>query len=315
MKKLILGSALACLCGWSCKKAAETPLQVNTLAAVQAATIRYLPALNGASETAAFQSLIDLSASGDQIIVQAGNHYFNGTVHINKSGLTITGDHSTTAPTNFLRKTGTVSVIDVDAGVTNTVVDWLYIDGGNLPEPDMRVFGSYTSIYNSHFRNSGNSGLLIHQANHVRIEGVKCYYNYMVGLSQSGSSDNTILNSQVYENGAEGLTIDVYSHNCEVNNVYVHLNNTGSRGVGGIGIDASNGAHIHNCTIDQTKGHGIRFQNNLNVVDDGCQIYDNQINNNSGCAISMRHPALVTNFGQWGNTMNGNTGGTICSEP
>ena len=292
----------------------------ETAGATLAAVTRYLTAQNGPDETAAFQTLINQSDAGDIISIKTGDHYFTGTVHVNKSGLIIRGENNGTDPTNFLRKAPAapgqgVSVIDIDPGVLNTVIDWIYIDGGNLPEPDMRVYGNQTKIYNSHFRNSGNTGLLIHQANQLWIEGVKCYYNYMCGISQYGSSDNTISNSQTYENGAEGLTIDVYSHNCKVNNVWVHKNNKASRGVGGIGIDASNGAQIYNCTIDQTTGHGIRFQNNLNQPDDGCQIYNNNISNNSGCAISERHPALVTNFGQWGNTMSGNAGRTICTEP
>lgn len=311
---------------WSCKKSMQTmetdeakDKNASTSNALLATT-RYLDARNGPDETGDLQSLINQSQSGDQIIIRAGNHYFTGTAHINKSGLVIAGEHNATDPTNFLRKASAapgqgVSVIDVDPGIVNTTIDWIYIDGGMLPEPNMRVFGNDTRIYNSHFRNSGNTGLLIHQAHRIWVEGVKSYYNYMCGISQYGSSDNNILNSQVYENGAEGLTIDVYSHNCTVNNLWIYKNNMGHRGVGGIGIDASNGAHIHNCTIDMTYGHAVRFQNNLNQPDDGCQVYDSRITNNQGCAISMRHPQLVTNFGQWGNTMTGNSGGTICTEP
>jgi|GEM_PF-1326394 len=284
------------------------------------AVTRYLDAQNGPDETAAFQTLINQSASGDIIVIRAGNHYFTGTVHVNKSGLTIRGENNGTDPTNYLRKAPAapgqgVSVIDVDAGMLNTVIDWIYIDGGNLPEPNMRVYGNQTKIYNSHFRNSGHSGLLIHNANNLWIEGVKAYYNYIVGISQWASSDNTIKNSQCYENGGEGLTIDGGSHNCFVNNVWFYKNNKNNRGVGAIGIDQANGANIFNCTIDRTYGHAIRFQNNLNQPDDGCQVYNNQITNNSGCAISIRHPALVTNFGQWGNTFSANTGGTTCTEP
>ncbi|WP_130854890.1 right-handed parallel beta-helix repeat-containing protein [Olivibacter jilunii] len=286
----------------------------------QAATIRYLPAQNGPDETSALQALIDQSVAGDIIIIRAGNHYFSGTVHINKSGLTIRGEHNGSDPTNYMRKAATasgqgVSVLDVDVNIVNTVIDWIYVDGGMLPEPNIRVFGNDTKIYNSHFRNSGHSGILIHNANRIWIEGVKTYYNYVVGISQWGSSDNRIKNCQTYENGGEGITIDGGSHNCFVENVWIYKNNTHKRGVGAIGIDAANGANIFNCTIDQTNGHAVRFQNNLNQPDDGCQVYNNIITNNQGCAISMRHPQLVTNFGQWGNTMTNNTGGSICSEP
>lgn len=298
------------------EKAASAGKEANALLSAT----RSLAAQNGPDETAALQSLINQSASGDVIIIEAGNHYFTGTVHVNKSGLTIRGENNGTDPTNYLRKAPAspgqgVSVIDVDEGIVNTVFDWIYIDGGMLPEPNMRVFGNDTKIYNSHFRNSGHSGLLIHEAHGLWIEGVKAYYNYVVGISQWGSSDNTILNCQLYENGGEGLTIDGFSHNCFVENVWFYKNNMEHRGVGAIGIDAANGANIFNCTIDRTYGHAVRFQNNLNQPDDGCQVYDNVITNNQGCAISIRHPELVTNFGQWGNTMTGNTGGTICYEP
>lgn len=290
------------------------------LTRTQDAATRYLVAQNGPDETEALQTLINESASGDIIIIRAGNHYFNGTAHINKSGLTIQGENDGTDPTNYMHKAAAssgqgVSVLDVDAGIVNTVINWIYIDGGMLPEPNIRVYGDDTKIYNSHFRNSGHSGILIHNSNRVWIEGVKTYYNYIVGISQWGSSDNRIKNCQTYENGGEGITIDGGSHNCFIENVWIYKNNLSNRGVGAIGIDAANGANIFNCTIDQTNGHAIRFQNNLNQQNDGCQVYNNHITNNQGCAISMRHPELVTNFGQWENTMTNNTGGFICSEP
>lgn len=328
MKSYLLGMALLIIVFASCNKSdmikdrpdviAKTSSSESVLAAE--ATTRYLPAQNGPDETSALQTLINESASGDIIIIRAGNHYFNGTVHVNKSGLTIRGEHNATDPTNYIRKASTasgqgVSVLDVDAGIVNTVIDWIYVDGGMLPEPNIRVFGNDTKIYNSHFRNSGHSGILIHNANRIWIEGVKAYYNYVVGISQWGSSDNRIKNCQTYENGGEGITIDGGSHNCFVENVWIYKNNIGNRGVGAIGIDGVNGANIFNCTIEQTNGHAVRFQNNLNQPNDGCQVYNNRIINNQGCAISMRHPQLVTNFGQWGNTMTGNTGGSICSEP
>lgn len=292
---------------------AETASQKGDTIASRGVT-RYLHAQDGPDETAALQSLIDQSSSGDIIFIHAGNHYFSGTVHVNKSGLTIRGANNGTDPTNYLRKTGQgVSLLDIDPGVLNTVIDWIYIDGGNLPEPNMRVFGNQTSIYNSHFRNSDHSGILIHEANLLHIEGVKAYYNGVVGISQWASSDNTIINCQTYENGGEGITIDGGSHNCIVDNVWIYRNNNQQRGVGGIGIDQANGANIRNCTIDQTFGHAIRFQNNLDQPNDGCQVYDNVITGNQGCAISINKPYLVTNFGQWNNTMTGNAG-TICYE-
>lgn len=329
MKFYLLGVVLLGLIVASCGKsdilkdrsgAFNNSADFRELTQAQEATTRYLNAQDGPDETDALQALIDESTTGDIIIIRAGNHYFSGTVHINKSGLTIQGENNGTDPTNYMRKAAPasgqgVSVLDVDAGIVNTVIDWIYIDGGMLPEPNIRVYGNDTKIYNSHFRNSGHSGILIHNANNIWIEGVKTYYNYVVGISQWGSSDNHIKNCQTYENGGEGITIDGGSHNCSVENVWIYKNNLSNRGVGAIGIDAANGANIFNCAIDQTNGHAIRFQNNLNQQNDGCQVYNNYITNNQGCAISIRHPELVTNFGQWENTMTNNTGGSICSEP
>jgi hypothetical protein len=96
------------------------------LALNASAATRYLPP-GTQDQTALFQSLINQSVSGDRIVVQAGNHYLVGTVVVNKTGLTISGDGG-----NAIRKAGNVSCIDLTAGATT--IDGLYIDGGNRPE-------------------------------------------------------------------------------------------------------------------------------------------------------------------------------------
>ncbi len=270
------------------------------------ATTRYL-AGSGSDQTALFQSLVNQSVSGDTIVVQSGDHYLSGTVNANKNGITIRGDNG-----NVIRKSGNVSCIDLNS--TSSTYDNIYIDGGNRPEPDMRVFGSANLIINSTFRNSGHSGLLIDHCNHNVIQGCKAYYNYIVGISQFAHSDGTVRDCQMYENGAEGLTIDVGTHNCQVFNNWIHLNNKAHRGVGGIGIDASNGAQIHNNTIDYNGFDGIKFQNNVCCGCDGVTVYNNQnISYNEGCAVKKRLTYPVTNFGYFGNTAVGNGGGVICT--
>jgi hypothetical protein len=132
----------------------------------------------------------------------------------------------------------------------------------------------------------------------------------MCGISQNACTDQQILDDQMYGNGAEGLTIDNGSHNCTVYNCWVHQNNGASRGVGGIGIDGSNGANISDCTIDYSGGNGITFQNNLNMPDDGCNIHDNQnISYNGNAAAGIYKSHLVTNLGFSNNTCVGNPGG------
>src|SRR5687767_8825155 len=57
---------------------------VLALAFNSSAVTRYLPP-GTQDQTALFQSLINQSASGDRIVVQAGNHYLVGTVVVNRS--------------------------------------------------------------------------------------------------------------------------------------------------------------------------------------------------------------------------------------
>jgi parallel beta-helix repeat protein len=277
-----------------------------TLAASHAwAVTRYLPA-GTADQTAAFQALISQSVAGDIIIVRSGNHFLSGTVIINKNNITVRGENG-----NVIRKSGNLSCIDLTASYV--VFDNIYIDGGNRPEPCMRVYGNYNNILNSTFRNSGNSGLLIHGCHHNNIQGCKAFYNYMVGISQWAHSDGTVRDSQMYENGAEGLTIDGATHNNRVFNNWIHLNNRPHRGVGGIGIDDSDGAWIYNNTIDQNGFSGITFQNNLCCGSDGSRIYNNpNISYNERCAVMIRTTQPVTNLQFTGNTCVGNPGGVMC---
>jgi parallel beta-helix repeat protein len=177
----------------------------------------------------------------------------------------------------------------------------------------MRVYGNYNNILNSTFRNSGNSGLLIHGCHHNNIQGCKAFYNFMVGISQWAHSDGTVRDCQMYENGAEGLTIDGATHNNRVFNNWIHLNNRQHRGVGGIGIDDSDGAWIYNNTIDYNGASGITFQNNLCCGSDGSRIFNNaNISFNEQCAVMIRTTQPVTNLEFTGNNCVGNPGGVMC---
>lgn len=271
------------------------------------AATRYLPG-GPQDQTSQFQTLVNQSVAGDMIVVQSGNHYLSGTVNVSKDGLTIRGDSG-----NVIRKSGSVSCLDLNGW--NITLDGIYIDSGNRPEPCIRVFGSRQQILNSTFRNSGHSGILLHNSNLNNIQGCACYYNYYVGVSQWGSSDNTIQYCQIYENGAEGITIDGGSHNCRVHHNWIHMNCRPHRGVGGIGIDASNGAWIYNNTIDYNGFDGIKFQNNLCCGIDGVRIYDNpNISYNERAAVGRRYTYPITNMGFWGNNCVGNPAGVFRNE-
>jgi parallel beta-helix repeat protein len=272
------------------------------------AVTRYLAA-SGSDQTALFQSLVNQSVSGDVIIVRAGDHFLSGTVNVNKNGIIVRGENG-----NVIRKTGNLSCIDVSGN--NITIDNVYIDGGNRGEPCARVFGDYNLILNSTFRNSGNnSGLLLHECHHNTVQGCKAYYNYMVGISQWAHNDGVVRDCQMYENGAEGLTIDGATHNNRVFGNWIHKNNLPHRGVGGIGVDASNGAWIYNNTIDFNGMSGITLQNNLCCGIDGMRVYDNpNISYNQQCAVKHRTVQPITNFSFLNNNCVGNPGGVLCSQ-
>lgn len=280
-------------------------LAVTGIISINARASTYYLAASSSDQTSAFQALVNAAATGDQIILETGSHYLGSTVSITKS-ITITGQTDA-----IVRKSNGVSCIDLNCDYIT--MDNVYIDGGGLNEPCMRVYSDYNTITSCTFRNGGVSGLMLHTANNNTIYSCKAYYNYVVGISQYASSDNTIANCQMYENGGEGLTIDCNSHNCMVYDNWIHKNNLEHRGVGGIGIDQSNGAWIHDNTIDYNGYHGVRFQNNEGACD-GVRIYDNDnISYNEGCAVSARTDLYdVTNFGWWGNTCTGNSDGTLC---
>jgi len=270
------------------------------------ATTRYL-ASSGSDQTAQLQTLINQSVPYDTIVIQAGNHYFNGTVNQPVDHLTLSG-----ASGAQMLKLNTSSLAVLDGRGNYASYSGIYIDGANRPEPCMRLFGSNCQLVNCTFRNSANTGLLIDHSNNNNIQGCFCYYNNICGISQWASSGNTIQNCQLHDNGAEGLTIDGGSNNCQVYGNWIHANNGPQHGVGGIGIDASNGANIHNNTIDYNGLNGVTLQNNLCCGCDGVNVHDNpniSYNQNWACYRNTRQPN--TNFGWSNNTCTGNGVGVL----
>jgi hypothetical protein len=286
---LVLAAALALLTGHS--------------AAAKTVTV----AASSSDQTSYFQAQVNSLADGDTLVLASGNHYISGYIDVwfNYGWITGTG--------SVIRKiSGSTSGFTLHGNHDH--VDQIEIDGGGNTSthgPCMAVLsGTSNVITNSKFHNSGtDTGLLMDHTSLCVVQGCQCYYNYMCGISQSACTDQQILDGQMYQNGAEGLTIDNASHNCTVHNCWIHANNVG-RGVGGIGIDGSNGANISACTIDANGNNGITFQNNLNMVDDGCNIHDNpNISNNGNAAVGILKAHLVTHLGFTNNTCTGNPGG------
>jgi hypothetical protein len=255
------------------------------------------------STNSAFQTLVNQAQAGDVIILRAGSHYVNVPIRLplGKNSITIRGEQGA-----VVRKaTNSYNAAAFEITGNYNTIDLIELDGGNLPEAGIIIYGQHNTVSNSKIHNCGNStavgaGILLHNSGNPvcalnTVIGCKVYYNYMVGVSQNGHTDGTIRDNQIYENGAEGLTIDIGSHNGYVYNNWIHLNNTGNRGVGGVGVDKSNGVRIDNNTIDYSHyKSGLTFQNNIGGCD-GVIVSNNHINNNDGYGILER-------FTQYANT-------------
>jgi hypothetical protein len=258
-------------------------------------------------QTSYFQAQVNSVADGGSLIIAPGDHYISGFIDIWFNYVSISG-----AGGAVIRKlSGSTSGLTLHGNHNN--IDQIEIDGGGPGTHGVCMQflnGTANVLTNSKFHNSGdNTGLLFDHTSLDIVQGCQSYYNYDGGITQSYCTDQQILDGQMYQNGAEGLTIDQQSQNCTVHNCWIHANNAG-RGVGGIGIDGSNGANISDCTIDANGGSGIMFQNNDNIEDDGCNIHDNpNISDNANAAVGINKAHLVTNLGFSNNTCTGNPGG------
>ena len=252
--------------------------------------------LGAPGNSAALQALVDQAVAGDIIVLRTGDHYLTTPIRlpVGKDGLTIRGE----AGAVVRKAPNTYNAAAFEISGNSNVLDLLDLDGGNLPEAGIIIYGQRNTVSNSKVHNCGSevargAGILLHSSGNPvcalnTIVGCSVYYNYMVGISQNGHSDGTIRDNKIYENGAEGLTIDIRSHNNYVYNNWIHFNNTGDRGVGGVGIDFANGNRLDNNTIDFTRFRsGLTFQNNIGGCD-GTLVSNNRINNNEGYGILER---------------------------
>jgi len=248
------------------------------------------------SYNSAFQALVNQARAGDVIILRAGSHYVDTPIRLplGKDGITIRSEQG--AVVRKVPNAYNAAAFEITGN--NNTIDLIELDGGNLPEAGIIIYGQHNTVSNSKVHNCGSAaalgaGILLHNSGNPvcaynAVIGCSVYYNYMVGVSQNGHSDGTIRDNQIYENGAEGLTVDIKSHNCYVYNNWIHLNNTGNRGVGGVGVDFSNGTRLDNNTIDYTHFRsGLTFQNNIGGCD-GAVVSNNRINNNEGYGILER---------------------------
>lgn len=247
------------------------------------------------STNSAFQGLVDQAQAGDVVVLRAGSHYVNTPIRLpaGKDGITIRGESGA-----VVRKSpNAYNAAAFEITGNGNTLDLLELDGGNLPEAGIIIYGQHNTVSNSLVHNCGSAaavgaGILLDGGHTVcafnTVIGCKVYYNYMVGVSQYAHSDGAVRDNQIYENGAEGLTVDIRSHNNYIYHNYIHLNNTGDRGVGGVGTDDANGNRFDGNTIDFTHFRsGLTFQNNIGGCD-GVSVTNNHINNNEGYGILER---------------------------
>lgn len=305
----------ACL---SCKKN-DVPVEKDKVEASdqkrlinQVNATQYLPAN---SNSVAFQALVDGAVAGDIIILRAGSHYVTTPIRLlaGKNNITIRGEVGAVirkAPNSY-----NAAAIEIRGNYN--IIDKIELDGGNLPEAGIIIYGQNNTVSNSKIHNCGNAsgkgaGILLHNTgtpvcSYNKVVGCSVYYNYMVGISQNGHSNGTVRDNQIYENGAEGLTIDLLSNNNLTENNNFNKNNTANRGVGGIGIDQAHNNTINNNTISNSYyKSGLTFQNNIGGCD-GTIVTNNRFNNNAMYGILRRHTLYAnTNTTFSGNIYSGN---------
>jgi hypothetical protein len=263
------------------------------------------------------QGAVANAVPGEVITLNPGVHVITGSIIINKQ-VTLRGTNGGVNNT-FIDKHNTTSQdvvgIVIDEVANGVTLENFTLRGRNVGGPGMLIYSNgnvfrEVRVFNCGVdNNTGRRSNVIFHGSHLN-QLFNCWSNNStwVGFSQWASSDNVFNSCVADNNGAEGLTIDGASHNCRWWYGRINGNNNRSRGVGGVGIDGSNGAWVRNAQIDGTAGSksGVQFQNNVGPCD-GCIIRDNTISNNSAYGIKKRTCSYpVTNTTTTPNNFFGN---------
>jgi parallel beta-helix repeat protein len=281
---------------------------VTGLLPIHAATITVNPG------TDLIQAAINSAAAGDTISLAAGVHRVTITVTVNKRLIISGAGQGSTFIDKYNGTTADVAAIVVTAN--SCTLRNFTLRGRNVGGPGIIMFSDGNSLSNLAVSACGNdsslrSGLLFDTSNSNTLSSVSATNNRMVGISHSQSSGNTLANCVGDNNGAEGLTIDTSSNNVHVSGGHFNGNNNRGSGVGGIGIDHSNGAWVQNATIDGTGGgkSGVTFQDNLGGCD-GCIVKNNTISHSADFGIRQNNCQYsLTNTTTSPNTYNSNANG------
>jgi hypothetical protein len=249
------------------------------------------------------------------ITLNPGIHIITGSVIINKR-ITLRGTNGGVNNTFIDKHNGAtqdVVGIVVEEAANGVTIENFTLRGRNVGGPGMLIYSNSNVLRDIRVFNCGNdsqirSNVIFHGSHLNQLFSAWANNSSWVGFSQWASSDNVFNSCVADNNGAEGLTIDGGSHNCRWWYGRINGNNNRSRGVGGVGIDGSNGAWVRNAQIDGTAGNksGVQFQNNVGPCD-GCIIRDNTISNSSAYGVKRRTCSYpVTNTTTSPNTFFGN---------
>lgn len=268
------------------------------------------------------QAAVANAAVGEVITLNPGVHIITSTITVTKRVTIRGGGNGNT----FIEKHNTaaqdVAAIFINDGINSVRLENFTLRGRNVGGPGIIVLSNSNVLSDIRVFNCGvdnntgrRSNIIFDGANLNTCNTVWSNNSTWVGFSQWASSDN-VFNSCVGDNnGAEGLTIDGNSHNCRWWYGRLNGNNNRSRGVGGVGIDGSNGAWVRGAQINGTTGgkSGVQFQNNVGPCD-GCIIRDNSITNSAAYGIKFRTCSFpVTNTTTSPNTFSGNALGNFHS--
>jgi hypothetical protein len=262
------------------------------------------------------QPAIAAAAVGETITLNPGVHVITYTISVNKR-IILKGNAGAVGSTFIDKYNGTsdAPAIIVEEGAEQVRLENFTLRGRNQGGPGILVYSNSNTFNDVRVFNCGidtntgrRSNFILHGSALNVLNACWSNNSTWVGFSQWASSDNVFNSCVADNNGAEGLTIDGGSHNVRWWYGRINGNNNRSRGVGGVGIDGSNGAWVRNAQIDGTAGgkSGVQFQNNVGACD-GCIIRDNTISNSAAYGINKRTCSYpVTNTTTTPNNFFGN---------
>ena len=157
-------------------------------------------------------------------------------------------------------------------------------DGSNKTTYVFKLYNSTDiTISESSITKASQRGIHVSKTT-VSINGIQSYKNKQFGISSAQSSDITLMNSKIYNNGEHGAVIASSTLHMENGNNKIY--NNGKSGVSVSGktgkLYASGNSFTGNGTLKDSNGHGIGVAQGAYA-----EITDNKIEKNKQCGISL----------------------------